>query len=290
MWRPVPVVITGASGLVGPHAVRALLGTAPEVRAVVRRPEAAPPLRDLGAKVAVGALSDAEDLAVVMRGAHTVLHLAGGLDLPDASAYELANLTTTITALQAARIAGVRRFVLLSFPGASPVSPNAYLRAKGLAERAVAGSGLEFAVIRSNHVLGPGGRWVGALVRQARSRIVVAPGTQILAPVFVGDVAAVLAAADHREQLGSGTWALDGPERITADRLTDLVAGRPRRWKVHVGPATLARLARLSGRPVSTVTLDVLASDAVADAPDAAGEFGVELTPLRDAIARSLGG
>jgi len=288
----VPVVITGASGLVGPHAVRALLGTAPEVRAVVRRPEAAPPLRDLGAKVAVGALSDAEDLAVVMRGAHTVLHLAGGLDLPDASAYERANLTTTITALEAARLAGVRRFVLLSFPGASPDSPNAYLRAKGLAERAVGASGLEFAVIRSNHVLGPGGRWVGALERQARSHpaLVVAPGTQVLAPVFVGDVAAVLAATDHREQLESGTWALDGPERVTADRLTDLVAGRPRRWKVHVGPAMLARLARLSRRPVSTVTLDVLASDAVADAPDAAAQFGVELTPLREGIARSFGG
>ncbi|MFL5797000.1 MAG: SDR family oxidoreductase [Actinomycetota bacterium] len=284
-----PVVITGASGLVGPHAVRALMGTAPEVRAVVRRPEAAPPLRELGAKVAVGALSDPDTLAAVMRGAHTVLHLAGGLDLPDAAAYEPANLGTTITALDAAREAGVRRFVLLSFPGASPESSNPYLRAKGLAERAVAESGLEFAVIRSNHVLGPGGRWVSALVRQARSRLVVAPGTQLLAPVFVGDAAAVLAAADDRERLGSGTWALDGPERVTADRLTDLVAGRPRRLKVHVGPTTLARLARVSGRPVSTVTLDVLAADAVADAPDAAAEFGVGLTPLGDAIARSLG-
>jgi uncharacterized protein YbjT (DUF2867 family) len=177
-----PVVITGASGLVGPHAVRAFLGTAPEVRAVVRRPEAAPPLRELGAKVAVGALSDPETLAIVMRGAHTVVHLAGGLDLPDASAYEPAILGTTRAALTAAREAGVERFLLLSFPGASSESANPYLRAKGLAERVVAESGLEYVVIRSNHVLGPGGAWVTALARQARSHppVVVGPGTQVL--------------------------------------------------------------------------------------------------------------
>ncbi|HEY7280800.1 MAG TPA: NAD(P)H-binding protein [Actinomycetota bacterium] len=284
-----PVVITGASGLVGPHAVRALAAASPEVRAVVRRPASAAALRALGAKVAVGELSDQDTLAAVMRGAHTVVHLAGGLDVPDDRAFEAANLTTTEDALHAAVEAKVRRFVLLSFPGASPDSPNPYLRAKGLAERAVAASGLEFAVIRSNHVLGPGGAWVGALVRQARSRpaLVVAPGTQTMAPVFVEDVAAILAAADDRSGLASGTWSLDGPERVTADELTDLVAGR-HRHAVHVRPATLARLARIGRRPVSTVMLEVLAADALGDAPDAASEFGIELTPLRAALERSL--
>ncbi len=284
-----PVVITGASGLVGPHAAVALATASPEVRAVVRRPEAAPPLRELGVKVAVGALSDEGTLASVLRGAHTVVHLAGGLDLPDAAAFEEANLGTTLDVLGAAVDAKVRRFVFLSFPGASPDSPNPYLRAKGRAEAAVAESGLEFAVIRSNHVLAPGGSWVAALARQARSRpaIVVAPGTQVLAPVFVENVAAVLAAADDRSGLASGTWSLDGPERVTADELTDLVAGR-RRTKLHLRPAALARLARLTRRPVSTVTLDVLAADAVGDASDAAAEFGVVLTPLRAALERSL--
>jgi NADH dehydrogenase len=284
-----PVVITGASGLVGPHAVRALAAASPEVRAVVRRPASAAALRALGAKVAVGELSDQDTLAAVMRGAHTVVHLAGGLDVPDDRAFEAANLTTTEDALHAAVEAKVRRFVLLSFPGASPDSPNPYLRAKGLAERAVAASGLEFAVIRSNHVLGPGGAWVGALVRQARSRpaLVVAPGTQTMAPVFVEDVAAILAAADDRSGLASGTWSLDGPERVTADELTDLVAGR-HRHAVHVRPATLARLARIGRRPVSTVMLEVLAADALGDAPDAASEFRIELTPLRAALERSL--
>lgn len=282
-------MIIGASGLVGPYVIRALVGTSPEVRAVVRRPEAAQPLRELGAKVAIASLSDAETLDAVMRGAHTIVHLAGGLDLPDDAAYEPANLGTTVAALAAAKEAGVRRFVFLSFPGADPASPNPYLRAKGLAEHEIASSRLEFAVIRSNHVLGPGGAWITALARQARARpaVVVGRGTQVLAPVFAADVAAALAAADDRSGLASGAWALDGPERVTADELTDLVAGRARR-KVHVSPAAAARLTRIVRRPVSRVTLDVLAGDAVADAPSAVEEFGIALTPLREALARSL--
>jgi hypothetical protein len=74
---------------------------------------------------------------------------------------------------------------------------------------------------------------------------------------------------------------------MTADTLTDMVAGRTRR-KVHVSPDSAARLARRAGWPSSRTALEVLAADAVADAPDAAGEFGVTRTPLRDSLARSL--
>ena len=51
-----PVVVVGASGLIGRRAVVALAERSPEVRAYVRRREAADALRALGAKVAVGTL------------------------------------------------------------------------------------------------------------------------------------------------------------------------------------------------------------------------------------------
>ncbi|HEX9377732.1 MAG TPA: NAD(P)H-binding protein [Actinomycetota bacterium] len=285
-----PVVVTGASGMIGRAAVTALAGRSPEVRAVVRRADAAPALRSLGAKVAITRLDDVATVAAVMEGAHTVLHLAGGLDLPDAAAVEEANARTAARAVEAARAARIRRFVLLSFPGADPASPDPYLAAKGRAERIVEDSGLSYAVIRSNHVLGPGGVWTEALARMSRSRpaLVVGSGRQLLAPVFVDDVAAVLVAADDRRGLESGTWALDGPRRLTADELADMAAGRHVRWKVHLSPASAARLSRLARRPASPVALAVLAADAAADAPDAAAEFGIVLTPLADALARSL--
>src|SRR5205807_9770451 len=153
---PMPVVVTGASGLIGRAAVRAFAARAPEVRAYVRRAEVADELRRLGAKVAVGSIDDVDTLTVVMRGAHTVCHLVGGLDLPDDDAYERSNLGSVRRVLEAATRAKVPRFLLVSYPGADPSSPNPYLRFKGMAEQAVASEDVEHVVVRCTHVYGPG--------------------------------------------------------------------------------------------------------------------------------------
>ncbi|MGH2724507.1 MAG: NAD-dependent epimerase/dehydratase family protein [Actinomycetota bacterium] len=284
-----PVVVTGANGLVGRTLIPLLARAGGEVRAVIRDRAAAEPLRLAGAKVAVCRLSDTETLGTAMAGAHTVCHLAGGLDLPDEGTYMESNLATTASALEAAAEAGVTRFLLLSYPGASPGASNAYLRAKGEAEEAVRRSALQHVILRSTHVYGPGSRWLSGLMEAARRPVaatVVGPGTQRLSPVFVRDVARALAAADDRATEVAGTFALQGPDVVTADELTDLLAGRRRR-KVHLSPAVARAAARLTVGPMSATLLEVLAADSLADAPDAAAEFGLTLTPLREGLAAS---
>src|SRR5205807_1109255 len=188
-----PVVVTGASGLIGRAAVRAFAARAPEVRAYVRRAEVAEELRTLGAKVAVGSIDDVDTLAVVMRGAHTVCHLVGGLDLPDDEAYERSNLGSVRDALEAAERAKVSRFLLLSYPGADPSSSNAYLRFKGRAEEVLTSAGVEHVVVRCTHVYGPGSPWLEQTRKLARSlpAVTIGPGSQRVAPVFAEDVAAM---------------------------------------------------------------------------------------------------
>lgn len=284
-----PVVVTGATGGVG-QALIPRLASRGEVRAVVRRRGSEEPLRQAGSKVAVCDLADTATVATVMDGAHTVVHLAGGLDLPDAAAYEAANAGTVRDTLESASEAGVARFVLLSYPGASPDAPNPYLRAKGQAEEAVRSSGLEHVILRSTHVYGPGQRWLEEM-RTAAARpvaaLVVGPGTQRLAPVFVEDLARTVVAADDRASRIGGTFGLEGPDTLSADALVDLLAGRRRR-KVHLGPAAAHRGTRLLRRPVSRPALEILAADSVADAPSAAEEFGIELTALRRGLDASI--
>jgi NADH dehydrogenase len=285
-----PVVVTGASGLVGRHAVKAFLTVSPQVRAYVRRPEAAEELRKLGAKVAVGDITDVDQLSTVMSGAHTVCHLVGGLEQKDVEAYLQSNLGSANAVVEAARGAGIARILFLSYPGASPEASNAYLRAKGLAEDSVRASGLQHVIIRCTHVYGRGGRWLTANLEAARGPIVavVGSGRQVVAPVFVEDVAAVLAAADDRASESSGTWGLEGLDRLTVDELTDMLAGRPRR-KLHLWPRGRPwRFAPALAARFSPTLLEILAADSVADAPDAAAEFGVTLTPLAEGLPRSL--
>ena len=96
-----------------------------------------------------------------------------------------------------------------------------------------------------------------------------------MAPVFVEDVAAVLGAADDRAQSVSGTFGLQGPDTVTADELLQLLGREGRRG---------LRRRRIR---ISRAAAEILASDSLADAPDAAAEFGVELTPLHQALQAS---
>lgn len=62
---------------------------------------------------------------------------------------------TALLARAAARARGARRFVYLSSLGASPLSANPYLRARGRAERAVMDSGMPWTIVRPSFITGP---------------------------------------------------------------------------------------------------------------------------------------
>jgi NADH dehydrogenase len=278
------VMVVGASGVIGRSAVRALLAR-DEVRATVRRPEAAEVLRALGAKVAVR--DPFEDLGGLLGGCHTLVHLVGGLRAQDDDELFRANHASVLHALEAAREAGVKRFVMVSAPGAHPEAANPFLRAKGLAEEAVAASELEYAIIRSSHVYGLGGFWFTAAVEGALADPPFAPGTgeQEVAPVFADDLAAVIAAVDDSEAEVAGTWASEGPDVVTADGLVRLLRGEGH--EISHGRAA-ERLSELLGIPVTETVAGFLGLPSRADAPDAAGAFGVALTPLLEGLRITL--
>src|SRR5712691_4724835 len=106
-----PVVVTGASGFIGREAVRAFVRVSPQVRAYIRRAEAAERLRALGAKVAIGQIEDVETLQVVMTGAHTVCHLIGGLYPKGPDDYERSIAGSARSVVEAATGAEVQRLL-----------------------------------------------------------------------------------------------------------------------------------------------------------------------------------
>jgi uncharacterized protein YbjT (DUF2867 family) len=274
------VMVTGASGVIG-RALVPLLVRNDEVRACVRRPEMADALRAAGAKVAVGRFDDVDALAEILKRVFTLIHLVGGPFQPDDDVVLSANHGSVVTALAAAREAGVRRFVLLSAAGASIDSTNRYLRAKGLAEEAVSNSGMEHAIVRSTHAYGLGAGWLAVTVEGATASppFVIGDGTQSVAPVFVHDVAAVLAAADDSEAPLEGTWALEGPDAVAMTDLVELLSAPDAEPSVPLPPAAaVARLEAL-GTHISPTAADLFARPSRADAPDAAAAFGV--TPMR---------
>jgi dihydroflavonol-4-reductase len=110
--------VTGATGFIGGHVVRTLRQRDDEVVALVRSPEKAGELRELGCELLEGSLSDDAAIRRGVQGADTVLHVGAaykvGIPRSQRPALHDANVRGTERVLDAATDAGVRRVVHVS--------------------------------------------------------------------------------------------------------------------------------------------------------------------------------
>jgi nucleoside-diphosphate-sugar epimerase len=166
------VLVTGASGFVGPALVAALAKAGHRVRAAARRPPALP--TDVET-VQLGDLASDVDWPALAQGCDAIVHLAGiahvGLAIPGAL-YDRVNHQATRALVRAAQSAKVRRFIFISSiraqsgPSADhilterdpPQPTEPYGASKLAAEQVVAASPLPYVIMRPVLVYGPQAR------------------------------------------------------------------------------------------------------------------------------------
>ena len=108
-------LITGATGLLGSHIAEQLRAAGQPVRGLVRAESDTAFLDGLGVEKALGDVTDPASLAEAMRGVHTVYHAAAQVgDWGKWSRFVAVTIQGTINMLEAARRAGVRRFLHIS--------------------------------------------------------------------------------------------------------------------------------------------------------------------------------
>jgi uncharacterized protein YbjT (DUF2867 family) len=240
------LLLTGATGLIGTALLPRLTAAGHSVRCLVRDP------RGLGAQrvrvqIALGDLSDPPSFRNALRGIDTVVHLAAAIrDQPGGSIEEL-NGIATWRMVQAARRAGVGRFVFFSAQGASAHSRARFMRAKALAERAVAESGMSHTIFAPSIVYAPGDVFLTLLERMSLLPVlpISGSGRALFQPIWADDVAACVVAALARPDAG-GRYELSGPQTLSYDAIVELVlgaAGRPRPL-VHVPLGVVSRALR----------------------------------------------
>lgn len=227
-------------------------------------------------------LNRGEEWAGAIEAAEVVVHLAGTLQ-PKGGGYRGANVETSATVAEAARAGGARRVVFLSYVGAALDSPNAYLRSKAEAEDLLAGSGVPLTTFRCVHIYGPPehpGPTAGAfLAKPGRAVSVLGDGRQRIAPLYIGDVVAAVAAAATDPATPTGSFDLGGPEAMAMDEFVAALNGGAA--KIRHLPAPLARALAHVVPSLTPALVDLLLRDNVtADPAGVAAQFGFEPTPL----------
>ena len=196
------ILVTGATGFVGGHVVRALVDAGERVRALVRGANGARALDDLDCELARGDITDPASLHASVEGCSTVVHLVAILTgKPDD--FDRIMTDGTRSLLDAARHEGVSRFVQMSALGTSETTKNTvpYYRAKWAIEEAVRSSGLGYAILRPSFVFAPDGGALAQFSRIARLAPVtpvIGKGTQRLQPIWADDLARAVTLAVRR--------------------------------------------------------------------------------------------
>jgi uncharacterized protein YbjT (DUF2867 family) len=190
----VHVVIAGGHGKIGLRLATLLAGRGDVVTGVVRNPDHGPDLERAGATPAVLDLeaARADELAAVLTGADAVVFAAGAGPGSGVTRKETVDRAAAVLLADAARIAGVRRYLLVSSPGVDerPVPSRgevwaAYIAAKKAAEESIrAADDLDWTILRPGALTDDPG--VG--------KVLLAPPPVAYGSVTRDDTAAVLVA------------------------------------------------------------------------------------------------
>ncbi len=182
------LAVTGGTGFVGRILITMAVAKGWQVRALARSPQ--PPQN--GVIWVPGALDQPESRAALMDGADAVIHLAGAVNAPNRAAFVAANVKGTAAMIDAARAAGVKRFIHVSSLAARLPDVSHYGWSKAKAELIVAASALNWTIIRPPWVFGPGDRDTLELFKAAQRGLVPLPRIGSVSVVHVADLARLL--------------------------------------------------------------------------------------------------
>ncbi len=288
------ILITGGTGFVGNHLIQRMRKDGLPVRALVRNPVKARPLKDLGVEVVAGDVSDAASLGNAAAGVERVVHLVGIIQEAPGATFQGVHVAGTRNLLDAAQKAGVRHFLYQSALGARPEAATAYHRTKWEAEEFVRTSGIPYTILRPSLIYGPGDQFTVRLVdliRLAPVLPVIGSGKSKVQPLFIDDVVTCILRAVTSERFFNKSYEIGGPEQLTYEEVTVAIAEAMdvKRSIVHM-PLFFLKTAAvlletvLSKPPVTRDQLIMLQEDNVCSMRDIRDAFGIEPMRFREGI------
>jgi NADH dehydrogenase len=210
------IAITGGAGFVGRHLAERYDPS--EVVVVSRR---------TGVDI-----DDVDALAAAFAGCDVVAHCAGINRQIGAQTYQKVHIDGTRAVVEAARRAGVKRILMLSFLRARPDCGSPYHESKWAAEELIRQSGLDYTILKAGMIYGHGDHLVDHVSRSVQTLPVFATvglREKSIRPIPVAEMVDVLVAAADGELSYSTVAVVGGEQLMLSDvvhRIAEIVGRR----------------------------------------------------------------
>lgn len=273
------VTVFGGSGFVGGQVVRALAKAGHRVRVAVRNPNLAYRMRMLGdvgqIEVVQANVRNVPSVARAVDGAEAVVNLVGVLWESGRQTFQTLHVMGAKTVAEQARAAGVKRLVQVSALGADLESSSKYQRTKALGEAAVRAAFPGAVVIRPSVMFGAEDKFFNKFGQMAAlfpALPLIGGGETKFQPVYVGDVAQVVAKAVVSPAAEGLTYELGGPAVYSFKALMELILRETGRNRVlapipFFAAGLIGKVGDLSpiNPPLTSDQVETLKTDNVAD-------------------------
>jgi uncharacterized protein YbjT (DUF2867 family) len=292
------ILVTGGTGFVGTHLIRSLRAQNVAVRAVVRDPDKARLLKDLGADLVKGDVSDKASLDTAARGVDRVVHLVGIIQEGPGVTFQGVHVDGTRNVVEASRSAGVRHFFYQSSLGTRPGAQSTYHKTKWQAEEIVRASGLPFTILRPSLIYGPGDQFtirLSEMIRLAPVIPIIGSGKSKVQPIFIDDVISCILKAVTSDAFLNAQYEVGGPDQLTYEEVTTAIAEAMgvKRPTLHIPLLFMRSIARvfetlLPKPPVTTDQLIMLQEDNVCSMYDIKDAFGIGPIGFREGLKKFI--
>ena len=299
---PLTVAVAGGTGFVGGGIAAELVRRGHRVIVLTHRPEHAGDNLPDGVEIRDADVTKPEGLTDALAGADALVIALAFPNLPmeDRSkgwTFEAIDAAGTERLAQAAKDADIQRLVYISGAGAAPDAERHWFRAKWRAEEAIRASGRAYTIVRPTWIFGPREVALNRFLGFARFLPFVPMtnfGEQRMAPVFVGDVAQLVADSLIDDAARDQVFEIGGPETMRMSdviRRTLRVAGL-RRPLIPAPPAFVKLAAAvmqfLPGRPLTPEAVDFINQPAETDTRPLLDRMPRRLTTLEEGLRTYL--
>jgi uncharacterized protein YbjT (DUF2867 family) len=303
------ILVTGGTGVIGAGLIPELLQRGHVVRLLSRGAQQDAQEFPLQVEPFAADVSQPETLRSAADDCEAVVHITGIVEeRPPKITFERVNVLGTQHVLEEAERAGVKRFIFISSLGADR-GTSEYHRSKLRAERIVGQSPLNWVILRTGNVYGPGDEVISLLMKLVRSLPavpVVGWGEQPFQPIWFEDLALAIAQVIEKSTPERALLELAGREitttRSVIERLRDVTDRAPA--VVPVPTALVSVAARVAEKfdsledllsrmgltmPITSTKLQMLLEENVIENPDnnaLTKTLGITPTPLDVGLMR----